>query len=70
VDPSGSGDAFSAGVITAIRRGWDMPRMLSYASALGASATRAVGTTDGVYTSTEAEAFVAAHSLVVTPGNL
>lgn len=70
VDPSGSGDAFSAGVITAIRRGWDMPRMLSYASALGASATRAVGTTDGVFTSTEAEAFVAAHSLVVTPGNL
>lgn len=70
VDPSGSGDAFSAGIITAIRRGWDMPRMLSYASALGASATRAVGTTDGVFTATEAEAFVAAHSLVVTPGNL
>lgn len=70
VDPSGSGDAFSAGIITAIRRGWDMPRMLSYASVLGASATRAVGTTDGVFTASEAEAFVAAHPLSVTVGKL
>lgn len=70
VDPSGSGDAFSSGVITAIRHGWDMPRMLRYASALGASATRAVGTTDGVFTASEAEAFVAAHPLAVTEGKL
>jgi ribokinase len=70
VDPSGSGDAFSSGIITAIRRGWDMPAMLRYASALGASATRAVGTTDGVFTAAEAEAFVAAHPLPVTTGQL
>ena len=70
VDPSGSGDAFDAGVITAIRRGWDLPQMLAYASALGSSATRAVGTTDGVFTAAEAEAFVAAHEFKVTTGNL
>jgi sugar/nucleoside kinase (ribokinase family) len=70
VDPSGSGDAFCAGLITGIRRGWDLPGMLRYASALGASATRAVGTTDGVFTAAEAEAFVAANSLPVTTGNL
>ena len=70
VDPSGSGDAFDAGIITAIRRGWDLPAMLRYASALGASATRAVGTTAGVFTAAEAEAFVAAHPLPVTTGSL
>ena len=40
-----------------------MPRTLVYASALGASAVRAVGTTDGVFRADEAEAFVAAHEL-------
>ena len=70
VDPSGSGDAFSSGIITGIRRGWDMPQILRYASALGASATRAVGTTDGVFTASEAESFVAAHPLPVATGTL
>jgi sugar/nucleoside kinase (ribokinase family) len=70
VDPTGSGDAFSAGIITGIRRGWDLPGMLRYASALGSSATRAVGTTDGVFTAAEAEAFVAANPLNVTTGPL
>ncbi len=70
VDPSGSGDAFDAGVITAIRRGWDLPKMLAYASALGSSATRAVGTTDGVFTAAEAETFLAVHALTVTTGKL
>ncbi|MBP6508509.1 MAG: carbohydrate kinase family protein [Opitutaceae bacterium] len=70
VDPSGSGDAFSSGIITAIHRGWDMPRMLAYASALGVSATRVVGTTDGVFTAAEAEAFAATHPLAVAEGLL
>ncbi len=63
VDPSGCGDAFAAGVITGIIRGWDMPRTLVYASALGASAVRAVGTTDGVFGADETEAFAAARKL-------
>lgn len=70
VDPSGSGDAFGAGVITAIRRGKSLPDLLRHGSALGASATRAVGTTDGVFTPAEAEAFIAAHPLPVSEGNL
>lgn len=70
LDPSGSGDAFSGGVITGILRGWDMPQTLRYAAALGASATRAVGTTDGVFTAAEAEAFVASHVLPVSAGSL
>jgi len=65
IDPSGSGDAFSSGIITGILRGWELPRTLVYASALGASAVRAVGTTAGVFTAAEAEAFLAIHTLQV-----
>jgi sugar/nucleoside kinase (ribokinase family) len=63
VDPSGCGDAFAAGVITGVIRGWDMPRTLVYASALGASAVRAVGTTDGVFDAGETEEFAAERKL-------
>lgn len=70
VDPSGAGDAFSSGVITGVVRGWDLGRTLGYAAALGASATRAVGTTDGVFTTDEAERFVAERPLEVTTGPL
>jgi len=70
IDPSGSGDAFGAGIIAAIRRGGDLPDLLRYGSALGASATRAVGTTDGVFTAAEATAFIAAHPLPVETGQL
>ena len=65
VDPSGCGDAFAAGVIAGIVHGWDMARTLVYASALGASAVRAVGTTDGVFQAAEAQAFIAGRTLSV-----
>jgi sugar/nucleoside kinase (ribokinase family) len=66
IDPSGSGDAFTSGVIRSILLGWDMPQTLRYASALGASVTRAAGTTDSLFSASEAESFVARHSLTVT----
>ena len=50
IDPSGSGDAFAAGIVTGIVRHWEMDQTLRYAAALGASATTAIGTTDGVFT--------------------
>ena len=68
VDPSGSGDAFTSGVIRSLLRGWDLPQTLRYASAVGASATRAAGTTDSVFDAAEAEAFVIEHPLTVTEG--
>ena len=58
VDPSGAGDACASGLITGIVNGWDFGRSLVYASALGASATRAVGTTDGVLTNGQAEKLI------------
>ena len=65
VDPSGPGDAFAAGVLVGLERGWDMPELLRYSSALGSSATRAIGTTDGVFTAREAREFIAANPLEV-----
>jgi sugar/nucleoside kinase (ribokinase family) len=63
IDPSGAGDAFAAGVVCGILRRWEMPRTLAYAAALGASATTAIGTTDGVFTAAQAEAFLEANHL-------
>ncbi|MDP6780007.1 MAG: carbohydrate kinase family protein, partial [Candidatus Latescibacteria bacterium] len=65
VDPSGSGDAFDAGVIAAAVRGRSVPDALRLGSALGASAVRAVGTTDGVFTAAEAEAYMCEHALEI-----
>jgi sugar/nucleoside kinase (ribokinase family) len=59
VDPSGAGDAFASGLITAIAKGWAFPQSLQYASLLGASATWMVGTTDGVLTEAQAERIMA-----------
>jgi sugar/nucleoside kinase (ribokinase family) len=70
VDPSGCGDAFTAGLVAGIVRGGDLLDALRYASVLGASAIRALGTTDGVMGAAEAEAFVAAHELEVERGRL
>lgn len=70
VDPSGSGDAFASGVIAGALADWDMPRTLRYASALGASATQAIGTTDGVFAPDQAESFIAAHTLRMSHGKL
>ncbi len=70
VDPSGSGDAFAAGVIAGIARGRDLPQILGYASALGASAIQSLGTTDGVFTAAQAEAFVAKTPLAISEGIL
>ena len=70
VDPSGCGDAFAAGLVTGIVKGWDMPAMIQYASALGASAIRALGTTDGVFTASQAEEFIKTNRLEIHTGKL
>ena len=70
VDPSGAGDAFTSGLITGIANDWDFARILTYASAIGASATGAIGTTDGVLTSAEADQLVNEQPLTITRGPL
>jgi len=48
VDGTGAGDAFTAGFIHGYLEGWDLERTTRFASAIGALATTAVGTTTGI----------------------
>ncbi len=67
VDASGSGDAFDAGFIVGLLEGWDIGRTLAFASAVGASCCTRLGTTAGVFTRAEAEAFLADHPFALEP---
>jgi sugar/nucleoside kinase (ribokinase family) len=58
VDGSGGGDAFDAGYIHGLLQGFAAEDCLRVASALGASCVRAIGTTPGVFTRAECEAFL------------
>jgi len=58
VDESGAGDAFTAGLITGLLQRWDLEQSLSFAAAVGASCTRALGCSAGVFTFDEAVAFL------------
>jgi len=62
VDPSGAGDAFDAGFIMGLLKGWDLVRSVEFACAIGASATMKPGCTPGVFTMPEALAFLAENS--------
>jgi sugar/nucleoside kinase (ribokinase family) len=65
VDGSGGGDAFDAGYIYGLLRGAGPDDCLRYASALGASCVRAIGTTPGVFTLPECEAFLHEQTLQI-----
>ena len=65
IDESGSGDAFAGGFITGVLQGWSLEDTLRFASAVGASSTRALGCTDGVFRLDEALTFVSENSLPV-----
>jgi sugar/nucleoside kinase (ribokinase family) len=58
VDGTGGGDAFAAGYIDGLLRGLDAEGCLRHGSAVGASCVRAIGTTTGVFTRVELEAFL------------
>jgi sugar/nucleoside kinase (ribokinase family) len=58
VDGSGGGDAFAAGYIVGLLDCRDPEGCLELASALGASCVQAVGTTTGVFTRSQCEAFL------------
>jgi sugar/nucleoside kinase (ribokinase family) len=63
VDGTGGGDAFAAGYIDGLLRGLDAEGCLRIGSAVGASCVRAIGTTTGVFTRPELEAFLRDHPL-------
>jgi sugar/nucleoside kinase (ribokinase family) len=65
VGGTGSGDAFDAGYIAGLLAGEDPAGCLRWGSALGASAVRAIGATEGVFNRAEAEAFMKQHGLEI-----
>jgi len=67
VDGSGGGDAFDAGYIYGLLNSLPVEDCLRVASALGASCVRAIGTTPGVFTRRECEAFMREHALKIEP---
>ena len=65
VDGTGGGDAFTAGYIAGLLRGWSPDECLRIGSAVGASCVRAIGTTTGVFTRQECDDFLAGHPLAI-----
>lgn len=58
IDANGAGDAFVAGFLTGIVKGWDLARTGRFANAVGALCTTAVGTTTGLRSLEETERFM------------
>lgn len=56
VDGSGAGDAFTAGIVAGMLRGWAIEDTLRYASALGASVCRGLGCHSTMFSDVEARA--------------
>ena len=48
VDGTGAGDAFTAGFVYGYLHDWELERAARFASAMGALATTAIGTTAGI----------------------
>ena len=65
VDGSGGGDAFDAGYIYGLLSDYSPEDCLRVASALGASCVREIGTTPGVFTRSECEAFMQSQRLEI-----
>jgi sugar/nucleoside kinase (ribokinase family) len=65
VDATGGGDAFAAGYIAGLLQDLDAAGCLRTGSAVGASCVRAIGTTTGVFTRSECDAFMREHSICV-----
>lgn len=65
VDGSGGGDAFAAGYIYGLLNNLSTENCMRYASALGASCVTKIGTTAGVFTRSECEAFLENHELPI-----
>ncbi len=63
VDPSGCGDCFTAGLLAALRRGWDTVPMLEFGGAVGALGATALGCTGGVPAFADVERFLRENSV-------
>jgi len=62
VDALGAGDAFAAGFLTGVLKGWDLEKTGRFANAVGALCVMALGATTGIKSLDETLAFMAANS--------
>ncbi len=62
VDALGAGDAFAAGFLTGVLKGWDLEKTGRFANAVGALCVMALGATTGIKSLEETLAFVEANS--------
>ena len=58
IDTSGAGDAFAAGFLTGIIKGWNLQKVGEFANAVGALCVQAIGCTTGVKNMDETLAFM------------
>ena len=65
VDLLRRGRRIDAGFIVGMLEGWDLPRTLEFASAIGASACTALGCTAGVFTREQALAYLRMNHIAV-----
>jgi sugar/nucleoside kinase (ribokinase family) len=59
IDALGAGDAFAAGFLTGVVRGWDLERTGKFANATGAFCVTALGATTGIRDQKTIEDFIA-----------
>lgn len=62
IDALGAGDAFAAGFLTGVLKGWDLEKTGRFANAVGASCVMALGATTGIKSLDETLAFMEANS--------
>ena len=63
IDATGAGDAFAAGFIAGVVKGWSLAETARFANAVGALCTLAIGTTAGIRSLDETQQFVASTPL-------
>jgi sugar/nucleoside kinase (ribokinase family) len=68
IDESGAGDAFAAGLIVGILEAWPLPFSLRFAAAVGASCTRAIGCSTGVFNFEETMEYLKQSGVTNGPG--
>ena len=70
VDPSGCGDCFTAGLIAALRRGWEIVPILKFGSAVGALGATALGCTAGVPLFNEVDQFIEMNKIEIAVASI
>jgi sugar/nucleoside kinase (ribokinase family) len=63
IDTSGAGDAFCAGFLTGLVKGWDIQACARFANAVGTHCVMAIGTTTGIKSLAETLTFMQTHLL-------